>query len=60
MSDFMTEEELVALLNELLEAERAGSRLLAAWLRDVAPASPLFASLSDVQRDETRNCSLLM
>lgn len=60
MSDVMTQKELGALLNQLLEAERAGAKLLAAWLDDLAPESPLFATLRDVQRDEARNCALLM
>lgn len=56
----MTDKELGQLLNVLLEAERAGAKLLAAWLIELSPQSPLFAPLSDVQRDEARNCALLI
>lgn len=52
--------ELVALLNELLEAERAGARLLADWMAEVPPGSPLHESLKDVQRDEAQNCATLI
>jgi hypothetical protein len=60
MSELMTNEELGELLNQLLEAERAGSKLLAAWLDDLAPESPLFVPLRDVQRDEASNCAVLI
>ena len=56
----MTSEELAALMNTLLEAERAGARLLAAYLHELKPASGLYARLSEVQRDEARNCSVLI
>jgi nitronate monooxygenase len=48
------------LLNELLEAERAGARLLAAYLAELTPGSDLFARLQAVQEDEARNCALLI
>ena len=60
MSDLMSEQELAELLNALLEAERAGARLLAAWLEVLPLQSPLFAPLRDVQRDEARNCAVLI
>ena len=56
----MTDKELGELLNQLLEAERAGSRLLAAWLEKLTPESPLFTPLRDVQRDEASNCAVLI
>ena len=56
----MTEKELAELLNVLLEAERAGAKLLAAWLEELPPQSALFAALRDVQRDEARNCTVLI
>lgn len=56
----MTPDEYGALLNELLEAERAGARLLAAWMAELPPGSPLLASLQSVQRDEARNCAVLI
>jgi hypothetical protein len=56
----MPQHELGALLNRLLEAERAGAKLLAAYVDELAPRSPLFARLSDVPRDEARNCAVLI
>ena len=56
----MRQEELGALLNRLLEAERAGARLLAAYVDELTPRSALFARLSDVQRDEASNCAVLI
>ena len=60
MSDLMTDKEMGKLLNQLLEAERAGAKLLAAWLDELPPESPLFAPLRDVQRDEASNCAVLI
>jgi nitronate monooxygenase len=48
------------LLNLLLEAERAGARLLAAYLRELGPGSELFVRLQAVQRDEAGNCAVLV
>lgn len=56
----MNADEYGALLNLLLECERAGAKLLAAYCDELAPASPLRASLGAVQRDEARNCSVLI
>jgi hypothetical protein len=47
-------------LNELLEAERAGARLLAAWVDELPPGSTLGQKLRAVQRDEARNCAVLI
>ena len=60
MAEPMTRAELGALLNELLEAERAGARLLSAWMAEAAPGSVLYQRLRDVQRDEARNCAVLI
>jgi hypothetical protein len=56
----MNDKELGELLNQLLEAERAGAKLLAAWLDELPAQSPLFVPLRDVQRDEARNCAVLI
>lgn len=56
----MTSAELGALLNLLLEAERAGARLLAAYLDELQPGSALFERLQKVQRDEASNCAVLI
>jgi nitronate monooxygenase len=56
----MTRQELGALLNTLLEAERAGAKLLAAYLNELPPSSKLHGALLDVQRDEARNCAVLI
>jgi nitronate monooxygenase len=48
------------LLNLLLECERAGAKLLAAYCDELPAGSPLHARLSRVQRDEARNCSVLI
>lgn len=56
----MPKEEYGALLNTLLEAERAGAKLLAAYLDEASPASELHAALQPLQRDEARNCAVLI
>jgi nitronate monooxygenase len=56
----MTSTDSSALLNLLLEAERAGARLLAAYLRELKPESELYALLQKVQRDEAGNCAVLI
>ena len=56
----MLRDELGELLNRLLEAERAGSKLLAGYLDELSPGSRLFTTLRDVQRDEARNCAFLI
>ena len=52
--------DLVPLLNELLEAERAGARLLADWMGEAPAGSAFYESLKAVQRDEAQNCALLI
>ena len=51
---------LLQLLNRLLEDERAGARVIAAYLEEYDPASAAAVRLLAVQRDEARNCAILM
>ncbi|HKU69258.1 MAG TPA: 5-formyltetrahydrofolate cyclo-ligase [Burkholderiales bacterium] len=51
--------ELVDLLNVLLEAERAGAKVLAAFLDDYQRDTPAWRQLAAVQRDEAKNCVIL-
>ncbi|CAG4884734.1 protein of unknown function [Georgfuchsia toluolica] len=44
----------------LLEAERAGAKVLAAFLNDYERDTPAWRQLAAVQRDEARNCATLM
>jgi 5,10-methenyltetrahydrofolate synthetase len=52
--------ELLALLNVLLEAERAGAKVLAAFLEEYERDTPAWRQLSAVQRDEAKNCAILI
>lgn len=56
----MTKHEYGRLLNTLLEAERAGAKLLAAYLNELPADADAWAWLSVIQRDEARNCSVLI
>ena len=56
----MTAEELVQLLNTLLEAERAGARVLATFMEDYDRDTPAWHQLAAVQRDEAGNCAVLI
>ena len=56
----MEREALAALLNELLEAERAGARALSSWLDELPVESAAWPRLRLVQRDEARNCAQLL
>ena len=56
----MPAEELVELLNLLLEAERAGAKVLAAFLSDYERGTPEWKQLASVQRDEANNCAILI
>jgi hypothetical protein len=56
----MQQAEYGQLLNMLLEAERAGAKLLAAYVNELPPDSCDCATLSAVQRDEARNCAVLI
>ena len=53
-------EELGHLLNVLLEAERAGAKLLAAYLDELPRGTGDWVGLDAVQRDEARNCAVLI
>ena len=56
----MPAQKLVALLNQLLEAERAGARVLAAFLDEYERDTPAWKQLAEVQRDEAKNCVILI
>ena len=56
----MTVEELSRLLNKLLEAERAGAKVLAAFVDDYERDTPAWRQLVAVQRDEATNCAILI
>lgn len=50
----------IPLLNLLLEAERAGAKVLNAFLADYPQDSEAWLTLRKVQRDESENCAILM
>ena len=56
----MAPEEYGAFLNTLLEAERAGAKLLSAYLNELTPGSFMWKAIREVQLDESRNCSTLV
>jgi hypothetical protein len=56
---FATRDELVAFLNELLEAERAGTGV-ALRSAEAAQGTPYAGLLRDVHRDEARWCAMLL
>jgi 5-formyltetrahydrofolate cyclo-ligase len=56
----MSVEEVIGLLNVLLEAERAGARVLAAFLEDYERDTPAWRQVAAVQRDEAKNCAILI
>lgn len=56
----MPPRELGSLLNLLLETERAGARLLGAFLNELTPEADAWARLCAIQRDEARNCGVLI
>lgn len=56
----MASEEYGAFLNQLLEAERAGAKLLSAYLDELPPGSPRWKRIRAVQLDEARNCAVLI
>jgi len=55
----MSQDEFASLLNQLLEAERAGAKLLAVYLDELSPESDVLTRLRVIQRDEARNCAVL-
>jgi hypothetical protein len=56
----MTRAQYGRLLNALLEAERADAKLLAAYGDELPTDSDTWAWLRVIQRDEGRNCSVLI
>lgn len=52
--------ELTQLLDLLLEAERAGAKVLNEFMADYPEGSPAWQTLRKVQRDEAENCAILM
>ena len=56
----MPPRELGSLLNLLLETERAGARLLSAYLNELTPEADAWAPLCAIQHDEARNCGVLI
>jgi Domain of unknown function (DUF6306) len=56
----MAADEYGVFLNQLLEAERAGAKLLAAYLDELPQGSFKWKSIRAVQLDEARNCAVLI
>ena len=56
----MSRAEFGAFLNTLLEAERAGAKLLAAYVDELPPESSAWTALRRLQRDEAHNCAVLI
>jgi 5,10-methenyltetrahydrofolate synthetase len=56
----LSAEEILGLLNTLLEAERAGAKVLAAFLDDYERDTPAWRQVNAVQRDEAKNCAILI
>jgi 5,10-methenyltetrahydrofolate synthetase len=56
----MTTVEIGALLNTLLEAERAGAAVLGAFIREVDLGTHARAEMRRIQRDEAHNCGVLI
>lgn len=59
VSNPINDDELIAALNELLEAERAGARVALETLSQAAEDA-LAPLIMDIQRDEVRWCKMLM
>ena len=55
---YMAQDEVIAFLDQLLEAERAGARVTLESAR-AAGGGPLARLMSDIQRDESRWCAML-
>jgi nitronate monooxygenase len=56
----MDVQEYAAFLNQLLAAERAGAKLLSAYMDELSPDSLKWKSIRSVQLDEARNCAVLI
>ncbi|HEX6155898.1 MAG TPA: DUF6306 domain-containing protein [Burkholderiales bacterium] len=59
-SEQVAPDEYGALLNTLLEAERAGAKLLSAYLDELTPGSFMWKQIRAVQLDESHNCAVLI
>lgn len=55
----LTNEELISALNELLEAERAGARVLLETAQQ-SPPQNFVVQINEIQRDEVRWCKMLI
>ncbi|HSU77974.1 MAG TPA: DUF6306 domain-containing protein [Burkholderiales bacterium] len=55
----MTDAELAAFLNRMLEAERAGARALVVFMDDWPRHGPEWRTLRKVHEDEAHNCALI-
>ena len=56
----LTPEELVAALNELLQAERAGARVARETALEIPSGQDWHAMVVDIQNDEVKWCGMLM
>ena len=56
----MSRADLAAFLNTLLEAERAGAKVLAEFLNEYERDTGAWKQLVAVQRDEAKNCAILL
>ncbi|MDE3208297.1 MAG: nitronate monooxygenase, partial [Pseudomonadota bacterium] len=56
----MESEEVIAFLNTLLKAERAGAKVIAQFMLAYPEQSNTWNKLREMQRDEARNCSILI
>ncbi len=56
----MTQAQLGGFLNLLLEAERAGAKLISAYLDELPLDSARWTGMRAVQLDEARNCAVLL
>ena len=59
-SEEVAPHEYGAFLNTLLEAERAGAKLLSAYLDELTPGSFMWKQIRAVQLDESHNCAVLI
>lgn len=55
----MNKNELVDFLNLMLESERAGAKVLAAFMDRYERNSDIWRSLRQIKKDEANNCKLL-
>jgi nitronate monooxygenase len=56
----MALEEYGALLNQLLEAERAGAKLITAYIEGLPPGSATWKGIRAVQGEDALNCAALI